>query len=278
LNFQVTGKWMCIVSVLLAVGCRESTAQIRRPTPVHPKRVSFVTGASDTIALSYVCGNHFRVTHTGAVTSDSLMVHWRTTVGDTGSVRLYRKLYGRTFTESIFETPTADSVRISGFGGRLIEANAGSAVCTPSRDTTWITARDLGVALATIDTTGGLLIDATYKDTLWSRPLTLAVRKAVSRDSLARVLAPFGIRVVGALPGRLTRVRLDVVRPTASGLLALVDSLSARPEIAAVMVVSRRSGRTQVKVDGKFPVDSGRLPRGSRTLRTAQEERPPTNP
>lgn len=258
MNCQRTGRRMWIVSVLLAVGCRESTAQIGRPTPVQPKRASFVTGASDTIALSYVCGNHFRVTHTGAVASDSLMVHWRTTVGDTGSVRLYRKLYGRTFTEAVFQTPTADSVRISGFGGSLLEANAGSAVCTPSRDTTWITATDLGVALATIDTTGGTLIDAAYNDTLWSRPLTLTIRKAVSRDSLAKVLAPFGIRVVGALPARLTRVRLDVVRSTALGLLALVDSLSARPEVASVMVVSRRRGRTQVQIDGRFPKDSGR--------------------
>ncbi len=278
MNVQVPGRWMCMVGVLLAVGSPEAAAQLRQPAPVLPKRVSFVTGASDTVALSYVCGNHFRVTHTGAVASDSLMVHWQTNVGDTGSVRLYRKLYGRTFTEAIFETPTADSVRISGFGGSVIEANAGRGACTPSRDTTWIAARDLGVALATIDTTGGLLIDATYNDTLWSRPLTLTVRKAVSRDSLAKVLAPFGIRVVGALPGRLTRVRLDVVRPTALGLHALVDSLGARPEIAAVMVVSRRSGRIQVKVDGGFPVDSGRLPRANRTSRHTQEERPPTNP
>jgi hypothetical protein len=268
---------MCFVGVLLALGYRESAAQLRQPTPVQPQRVSFVTGASDTIALSYVCGNHFRVTHTGAVASDSLMVHWQTTVGDTGSVRLYRKLYGRTFTESLFETPTADSVRISGFGGSLIEANAGRGACTPSRDTTWITAASFAVAGSLIDTTGGLLVDPADNDTMWSRSLLLVGEQGFSRDTIAKVLATFGIRAVGATPFRGLTVRLDALRPTASRLLALVDSIDARPEIASVRVASYRKGGSKIRSGHTVDAGPSHAPSGYQETRS-KAERPPTNP
>ncbi len=241
---------MCIASGLLAIGCREPPAQLRQPTPVPPKRISYVTGASDTIVLSYVCGNYFRVTHTGAVASDSLMIHWQTAVGDTGSVRLYRKLYGRTSTESIFQTPTADSVQISGFGGSLVAANGGRGACTPSRDTTWTTAASFEIAGLLIDTSGGLFVNPPYSDTVWSRTLKLVSVDGFARDSIAKVLSTFGVRVVGATPfGGLT-VRLDVIRPSTAALLSLVDSLIARPEILAVRLV-HYGGPYDIEVDGR---------------------------
>ena len=142
-----------LIACSLAVACEHSPTTLRtRPAP-QPRFSTYVVGSGDTLVLSYVCGNTFRLRQSGTRTTDTTFT-WVSTLPETGSVVIPRTLPGRTGREGFFTASTADTVGIQGLPSALREANGGTANCNPPRDTNWTTATTFESILAlTVDST-----------------------------------------------------------------------------------------------------------------------------
>lgn len=221
----------------------------------RPSTASHVTPAADTVTLSYVCGNHFRVTHTSASLPDTTL-GWTTPSGDRGTVSLYRKLPGRAYTEGVFHTVATDSVYITGFSGMLREANGALPDCTPARDTTWPTVNS-GSAMRQHVDTSLFLVDRANPDTIFGHAAYAQPNRGFSRDTIAKYLAQFDIRVSAAITSGLLILRVDGVHADFATYTSLPDSLEASPPFAFVNVVWLRDN-FRTTMDARAP--RGRKP------------------
>ena len=127
----ITSAILCTVLACDRPSTR-SEAQIRE----QPSGATHVTPSSDTIALTYVCGNRFRLTHTGASQRDTAF-RWATPSGASGVAQLHHRLPGYAYTETVFATGVTDSVYIVGLPGSLRAGNGARPDRTPPRDTVW---------------------------------------------------------------------------------------------------------------------------------------------
>lgn len=238
----------------------------RLPTPAEaqiqerPSRTSYVTPSSDTIALTYICGNHFRLTHTSASLPDTAF-RWATTSGDSGAVQLYRRLPGHTYTEAVFTTSAADSAYISGLSGSLREGNGGLPNCTPPRDTVWPMAGSAAIYREHVDTSilmsSGMADDTVFARTVLARPLP-----GLSRDTLAKYLASIGVRVSARMSGGMLILHVDQLRADYSSHIMFVDSLATSSffDFAAPVLLSEG---LRVSTESRFPVESGSFTRSN---------------
>lgn len=206
-----------------------------RAQPGAPRRpAASVTSSSDSATLEYVCGDTFRFTHTSALLPDAAIT-WRglpaTTSG--GAIQLYRRLPGRATTEAFFTAAHVDTVEIAGFGRVLRAPHRKRPPCTVHPDTSWVTSNPRAMDYTHIDTT--LRVgNGTTRDSAWGRTLEAIAADGVSRDSVARTLAAFDIRVSATTTFRLLYLRVDRPRRSYAAYTALIDSLNATGAFAVV--------------------------------------------
>lgn len=239
------------ISALGVLGACSALVSGLRAQPAQPRAPTSVTSAGDTVRLQYVCGNAFRITHTRASLPDTqITTTWPGTGGAT-NVPLYKRLAGRTYTETVFNVPTGvDTVLINGFGASLRETHRHTAACAIPHDTTWATNNPRSLDYTHIDTTQRLG-NSSPSDSVWGRAIDARAVAGVSRDSIARTLAKFGIRVSATTTYGHLYLRVDKKRNTYAAYIALVDSLALEPAFMVVAPSTVLSSlRNYVRRDG----------------------------
>lgn len=245
---------LSVLAVLSGVlnACSESRTLLSAQLSPQVRQAIFVVGY-DTLALTYLCGNTFRLRTTHQYTQDTSF-SWSTALPETGTVEVYKALPGRPYSEGYITVASSDSVQIVGYAG-LKEGNGGAPACAVTPDTTWPTASSLGDAYSYVDRSEALA-GASVEDSVNSRAARITAESGVPRDSLARVLFRFGARVVGqsGILNTLT-IRFDQRRNTYAAYLAVLDSLQAHPAIRTA-ARSYRTSRLEVRTSGRSLVDS----------------------
>lgn len=250
--------------VVLTAGCRETATQIGAQQTPQPRQSVAMLG-SDTLTLSYVCGNNFRIKRYGAASTDTT-IRWHAGVADSGAVPLYRKLRGHQYTEAIVHATSADTLSIDGLSS-LKEANTGASNCVVPLDTSWVEAATFAELYSYRD--GSIkLAGSTAEDSVYARAVEINPADGVSRDSIAHVLATFSLRVVGKARGRTLIVRVDDLRATKSRYDQLIDSLRMHAAIRTASPATVNT-RTIVTPAGRYPVDAAPFTRANWIARAA---------
>ncbi len=182
----------CVVAPAL-VACHDYTTPLSAQLVPRPRSAVYAS-AADTVTITYVCGNTFRLTQDGTFNLDT-SISWTTSLSQGGTVTLYKKLASWPFAEALIATSSPDSLFLPGYAG-LRDGNGGLASCTPPRDTGWTTATSLTAAYAIVDTSKKYA-GPNVSDSVYAASANKGAMPGTSRDTIAKVLALFGVRVVG---------------------------------------------------------------------------------
>ncbi len=245
----------CVVAAAL-VACHNNTTRLSAQ-PVTRPRSAVYASASDTVTITYVCGNTFRLTHNGMFNLDT-SITWTTSLPQSGSVTLYKKLTGRSFTEALITTSSPDSLFIPGYAG-LRKGNGGLATCTPPRDTGWTTATSLTAAYAMVDTSQKYA-GPNVSDSLYARSAYVGAMPGMSRDTIAKVLASFGVRVVGQLRSGTMTIRFDLLRSNFPRYREALDSIAAN-SIFRFAQAALVNSSLEIRQNGRGRIDGGSFTR-----------------
>ena len=180
---------------------------------------------SDTIALTYLCGNRFRLTLIRVLRRDTAF-RWATPSGDSGIVRLHRRLPGHAYTETIFATSVTDSVHIVGLPGSLRTGNGALPDCTPPRDTIWPTVNSVAGIRHHVDTSL-FIVDTPGSDTVFGHTAYARPARGIPRDTIAAYLAQFNVRVSAMVTSGLLILRIDQAPADFSSYTSMLDAMEA---------------------------------------------------
>ncbi|MBX9928916.1 MAG: S8 family serine peptidase [Gemmatimonadaceae bacterium] len=214
--------------------------------------------APDSIKLTYLCGNRFRVRSWNDVVANVKWDVYKTS--DSGRLDLPARTAGQPYSETVFETRVKGTTRLF-FGAALIQTKAnGGTVCAPQPfpDSVPAVSEDLirslpGIALNTDEPSGAQIVAELV--VVVFKPSASTLMKAFVRDSVLRGEL-LGARIGDATVGFVEHVFRVRGASTDSAVTRLVDAAMRHPAVEAAVPQWRNMPQA---ASYRIPIDNSPL-------------------
>lgn len=229
-----------VFAVVCGVACRDTVSPVPALSPSAQVAVS-----GDSIRLTYICGNTFRLRNAN---DDYVEVKWDIfNTPDSGRLVLPKRPAGQAFSQVFVTANRRGTMRVF-FNGRLEEtkANGNQPACaTVGQETPWPSPGTVG----SVDRTRIV----TFGETPYSRVDWVVVFTPDTPEQSQRTVIASTLGAVTAVYGSIVTVRVPDLRRDSASLKRALDSLAARPGVARAYL--EFAGALVPETSSRFPRD-----------------------